>query len=73
LGVASCALQPESKPPPPTANLSGYPAEFKQGHSDGCASARPNAARMRDEKRMKTDANYAQGWQDGYDFCKRQK
>jgi len=69
--AAGCAVQP-APAPSPAANLSGYPVEFRQGHGDGCASARPEAARVRDDKRMKTDASYAQGWQDGYDFCRRQ-
>lgn len=65
--VAGCASQ--STPPAPAVNLSGYPLEFKQGYADGCASARPNAARKRDETRFKADANYAQGWRDGRDIC----
>jgi len=69
---AGCAVQPEPAPRP-AANLSGYSAEFRQGHGDGCASAKSDAARVRDEKSMKADANYAQGWHDGYDFCRRQK
>jgi hypothetical protein len=65
--VAGCASQ--STPPAPAVNLSGYPLEFRQGYTDGCASAKPNVARKRDDTRFKTDANYAQGWRDGYDIC----
>ncbi len=71
LVVAGCGTP--SQPPAPAVNLSGYPPEFRQGYADGCASAKPNAARKRDEPRYKSDADYAQGWQDGYDICRRRK
>ena len=73
--LAGCATQPTSSPTPtpPKINLSGYPPEFRHGYTDGCASAQPNAGRKRDDTRFKTDSNYAQGWQDGYDICRRQK
>jgi len=80
--MTGCASQPapDLQPAPATApapkpavNLSGYPPEFKQGYSEGCASAKPNAVRTRNEERFKTDVNYAQGWRDGYDICGRQK
>ncbi len=69
IAAAGCATQ--SKPPAPALNLSGYPPEFRQGYADGCASV--NAARKRDEARFKSEANYAQGWRDGYDICRRRK
>ena len=74
--VAGCASQTTSTPTPAPAprakvNLSGYPLEFRQGYADGCASA--DTARRRDEGRFKSDASYAQGWQDGYDICRRKK
>jgi len=65
--VAGCGTP--SQQSVPAVNLSGYPLEFRQGYADGCASAKPNAARMRDEARFKSDANYAQGWRDGNDMC----
>jgi hypothetical protein len=83
--VAGCStLQPatDSRPAPdsaparvqkPTVNLAGYPPEFKQGYTDGCASAQPNAARTRNEQRFKADVQYAQGWRDGYDICQKRK
>lgn len=67
--AAGCSVK--SQPSVPAVNLSGYPPEFRQGYADGCASA--NAPRRRDEARFKSDANYAQGWQDGYDICRRKK
>ena len=66
--AAGCAGQPAATPQPKI-NLSGYPPEFRQGYTDGCASATPNAVRKRDESRFKADANYAQGWRDGHDIC----
>ncbi len=69
IAAAGCTTQ--SQPPAPAVNLSGYPPEFRQGYADGCASV--NAARKRDEARFKSDANYAQGWRDGYDICQRRK
>ncbi len=78
--LVGCATEPTPSPtatptpaPGSKINLSGYPPEFRQGYTDGCASAQPNAGRKRDDTRFKTDSNYAQGWQDGYDICRRQK
>ncbi len=85
--LAGCAGQPQLGQPPPgqpqpgqpppanhsKINLAGYPLEFRQGYADGCASAQPSTGRKRDETRFKSDSNYAQGWQDGYDICRRQK
>jgi hypothetical protein len=53
----------------PNVNLAGFPAEFRQGYSDGCATAR--GSRVRDETRFKTDVQYANGWRDGNDICSR--
>jgi hypothetical protein len=84
--VAGCASEPTTPtttPPPapappraPTAaspgvNLSGYPPGFRVGYADGCSSVGP--AMKRDETRFKTDSEYAQGWRDGNDICKRRK
>ena len=66
--ATGCANQPA---PAAKFNLSGYPPEFKQGYADGCASAPALAARKRDEARFKGDTNYAQGWRDGYDICRK--
>jgi len=51
--------------------LSGYSPAFRAGYADGCGSV--DAARKRDEPRFKADADYAQGWRDGNDICKRRK
>ncbi len=65
--MAGCASQ-RTPAPPPTVNLSGYSAEFRQGYADGCASIK--TAHRRDETRFKSDANYAMGWRDGVSMCK---
>jgi hypothetical protein len=76
--LAACATQStpdrQSAPAPRAAvNLSGFPPEFRHGYADGCASAKPGTARIRNEDRYKSDAGYAQGWRDGYDICGRTK
>ena len=69
--AAGCASQTVSTPAPPAkVNLSGYPPDFRQGYADGCASAKSDAARTRDDTRFKSDANYATGWRDGFSICK---
>lgn len=80
--IAGCANAPSTTfeggpaPPKPAAapavNLTGYSPAFRAGYTDGCASA-GTAARTRDEPRFKSDADYAQGWRDGNDICKRRK
>jgi hypothetical protein len=51
------------------ANLSGFPPEFRQGYADGCASAK--GPRVRDEARNREQPQYASGWRDGFDICRR--
>jgi hypothetical protein len=72
--VAGCASDPGLRPGArnpgkvtDSINLSGYPPEFRQGFTDGCAAARadPGATRPR------VEGQYAVGWQDGFDYCKR--
>jgi hypothetical protein len=79
--LAACAGQPPATtntpaPRAPTAaspgiNLAGYSPAFRAGYADGCGSV--DAARKRDESRFKADTDYAQGWRDGNDICKRKK
>lgn len=70
LALAGCASPDPDKP---NVNLGGYPPEFRQGYADGCASAQPLTRRTRDEARFKADANYAQGWADGYAICGKKR
>jgi hypothetical protein len=66
--MAACAAP---KPPPPKMNLAGFPPAFRDGYADGCQSARPGASKRRDEARFTQDAQYASGWRDGYDICRK--
>lgn len=50
-------------------NLSGYSPEFKHGYADGCDSAGPLRAQKRNEPRYRKEAQYRQGWDDGYSVC----
>ncbi len=50
-------------------NLSGFPPGFKQGYADGCASVK--GPRVRDETRYRGEPQYASGWRDGFDICRR--
>jgi hypothetical protein len=59
------------KPPPPKVNLGGFPPAFRDGYADGCQSATPGASRRRDETRFGQDTQYAMGWRDGYDICRK--
>ena len=80
--IAGCAgqqtgpTQPGEAPPPtaakPGINLSGYSPAFRAGYADGCNSV-DAGARKRDEARFKAETDYAQGWRDGNDICKRKK
>lgn len=70
--LAGCgAIAPERRPGQQV-NLSGYSPSFKQGYSDGCESAGSRGQR-RDEKRFKTEADYAMGWNDGFSVCQRRR
>ena len=70
VAASGCGLlSPRSEPDRPPVNLSGYNAAFKQGYSDGCASA--GSRRRRDESRFQSDADYSMGWNDGYSVCRR--
>lgn len=67
--LGACAQQ--ATPAKPGINLSGFPPEFREGYSDGCNSARAVVGARKDEARLKSDPQYAQGWRDGYDVCKK--
>ena len=67
--LETLTLSPTAKP---GINLSGYSPAFRAGYADGCNSI-DAGARKRDEARFKAEADYAQGWRDGNDICKRKK
>jgi hypothetical protein len=51
-------------------NLSGYPKAFQEGYADGCSTAK-SLVKQQNATRFKTDTQYAQGWRDGNDLCKK--
>ena len=63
-----CSTTP-TEPPAPKVNLSGFPPAFQAGYADGCESA--SGRQRRDEERFATDRQYASGWRDGLDSCRR--
>lgn len=65
--LAACAAK--QSPQRENINLSGFPRAFKEGYADGCASVRGST--KRDGARFKSDPQYAQGWRDGLDICRR--
>jgi hypothetical protein len=70
--AAGCAAPPRvpTPAPQPQVNLSGFSVAFKEGYVAGCEQSRSTAPR-RDEGRMRRDADYAAGWNDGYSICRR--
>lgn len=66
--LGACAT---SKPAAPQVNLAGFPPAFRDGFADGCQSAKPGAAKRRDETRFAHETQYAAGWRDGYDMCRK--
>ncbi|MBI2311833.1 MAG: hypothetical protein HYU77_04930 [Betaproteobacteria bacterium] len=70
--LAGCAgMGGTSQPRAPNVNLSGYPPAFREGYLDGCETGRALIGIRKDERRFRDDAQYAQGWRDGYDICRR--
>ncbi len=51
-------------------NLSGFPPAFQQGYTEGCQSASTRRTR-RNDGRYRADEDYMQGWNDGYNVCRR--
>jgi hypothetical protein len=52
-------------------NLNGFPPAFQDGYADGCQSAKTGAALKRDAARYANDRQYAMGWRDGFDICRK--
>lgn len=71
LSAAVAILSACASPAPTGANvnLAGFPPAFRSGYADGCSSA--TATTKKDTARFRTDTQYAQGWRDGFDICKR--
>jgi hypothetical protein len=71
LALSACTPQ-ASKPPEARVNLTGFPPAFRDGYNAGCRSAQ-SLFNQRDDRRFASDRQYAAGWRDGYDMCKRKK
>jgi hypothetical protein len=69
--IAGCASSPAPTAAAPGVNLSGFSPAFRAGYADGCNSVK--GPLKRNETRFKSDADYAQGWRDGHDICRRGK
>ena len=55
----------------------GYPEAYTQGYDDGCSSGKKAGGSWFDEfkkdvHRFQRDADYHDGWQDGFEECKSQ-
>jgi hypothetical protein len=68
-GPGSTPTPANVEPPPPNVNLSGFPLAYRQGYSDGCASA--GGTERKDSARFGSDGNYRTGWQDGLAVCRK--
>jgi hypothetical protein len=55
----------------PTYNLTGYPPAVRDGYIDGCESAKKTQYARKDAARMKGDAQYEMGWNDGFSICSK--
>src|SRR4051794_32008456 len=60
-----------TKPTASQLNLTGFPPAFCDGYNDGCRSAHSSAP-ARDQSRFAGDTQYASGWRDGNQICRRQ-
>ena len=67
-GPAAEEPPPRTQPVRPVANLAGYSPAYREGHADGCDSAR--GAQRRSAKRYASDTDYMMGWNDGKVFCR---
>ncbi len=57
---------PGAQNPPPVFNLAGYSAQYKKGHSDGCAQ-------RRDDRLYRDEGDYMMGWNDGRSACAKMR
>jgi hypothetical protein len=75
--LASCSIVPD-RLAKASESVRDKPPAYQTGHAEGCESALtqldpvpgPQAKWRRDDSRMKTDPDYALGWNDGRWKCK---
>jgi hypothetical protein len=70
LAVAACGSVRE------TAIERGFPPAYADGYADGCASGKQAAGGLfadarKDASRYAADDQYAAGWNDGFEQCRR--
>jgi hypothetical protein len=70
LAVAACSSVEE------TMIERGHPPAFAQGYADGCASGKEAAGGVfaqarKDASRYDADEQYTEGWNDGFEACRR--
>jgi hypothetical protein len=56
--------------PVPNVNLAGFPPEYRKAYGDGCAHARSGGAVSGAPAFAQGAQQAAQGWRDGFDYCK---
>lgn len=70
--IAGCSSTGDSKIPE---KFNGRPAAFRDGYNSGCNYGRAEASGSkndgtRDEKRLQSEPDYANGWYDGFEWCR---
>ena len=71
-GCASGPFAPSAgTAPAPVVNLAGFPPEYRKAHAEGCAHARAGGALSQAPAVQPGAQQAAQGWRDGFDYCKR--
>ena len=73
--LAACAgnqvqVLEKDKAPNVNVNLAGFPAEYRKAYGEGCAHARSGGA-VSGAPGVQGAQQAAQGWRDGFDYCKR--
>ena len=77
--LAACAgnqvqVLEKDKAPNVNVNLAGFPAEYRKAYGEGCAHARSGGAASGAPVIVpgaQGAQQAAQGWRDGFDYCKR--
>jgi hypothetical protein len=59
-----------SSAPVPNVNLAGFPPEYRKAYGDGCAHARNGGSVSQAPVFPQGAQQAAQGWRDGFDYCK---
>ncbi len=55
----------------PNVNLSGFPADYRKAYGEGCTLARSGGTVAQAPAFSRDAPQAAQGWRDGFDYCKR--